>query len=108
MSTRPAPIFSQHEHDPELRDAIDRFVVRLGERVDALQDAESARKLPELQLLAEDLCQRAERLGYPLLASLARTVARACGDDKPQLAQEALVELTEVSRRIRLGHRGAA
>ena len=50
----------------------------------------------------------AARLGYPELEKIARTVRVACEETSKPGIQESLVELTEVARRIRLGHRGAA
>ena len=108
MSARLEPIYSLHEKNVELEEEIDRFVVSLGEAVDGLQDAESASDLDRLDDLATALAARASRLGYPALEQVAARVCGACqADDKPAV-QTALVALTEVSRRIRLGHRGAA
>ena len=108
MSSRLEPLYSLHEKNVELEDELDRFVVGLGEAVDQLQDAESASDLDQLDDLATALAARASRLGYPELEQVAQRVCGACqADDKPAV-QRTLVELTELSRRIRLGHRGAA
>jgi hypothetical protein len=40
-------------------------------------------------------------------SSWADAVALACNERNPQDARKALLELTEVSTRVRLGHRGA-
>ena len=43
-----------------------------------------------------------------VLLAISLTPAMAAEDDKPETLQEATVELTEISQRIRRGHRGAA
>ena len=108
MDVRLDPIYSLHEKSVELEEEIDRFVVGLAEAVDGLQDAESASDLDRLDDLATALAARASRLGYPALEQIAGRVGAACqADDKPAV-QGALVELTAIARRVRLGHRGAA
>ena len=107
MDKRQAPIFSSREDDPELREALDAFIVALAERVDSLQDAESGE---DWDALAPQINTRAEEaldLGFAPLAAVAREVHRACVEHKAEAVQAGLVELTEISRRIRLGHRGA-
>jgi hypothetical protein len=49
-----------------------------------------------------------DRLGYPGLALSATGVALASEDDRSDVLQEAVIELTEIAQRIRQGHRGAA
>lgn len=102
------PIFSSRENDLALGDAIDRFVISLAEEVDGLQDADLEDDLPALGELATQLGKRAETLGYGPLAEIASVVADACRDEKLEDAQAAMVELTDISSRIRRGHRGAA
>ncbi len=108
MGDRQTPIFSTREDEVELGEAIEAFVIELAERVDELQDAERAADLWRLFHLAERLGRASEGLGFTSLAQLARVVARACDEEKADLAQRTLIEITEISRRIRLGHRGAA
>jgi len=108
MAERRLPIYSTYEDEPELQDEISAFVIRLAERVDKLQDAEGAAEYGQLGPLASDLAAESERLGYVPLSDAAQDVSRACKEDKPEAAQEALLEVTELARRIRLGHRGAA
>lgn len=107
MSKRHTPIFSSREDDPDLREALDEFTISLAERVDVLQDAELAADLDGLGPLCASLAGEAERLGFAPLADAANRVACACSEDKADAAQEALIELTDVARRVRLGHRGA-
>ena len=102
------PIRSTQEDVVELADAIDRFVIGLAERIDAIQDAEIARKTSEVAELARTLSSEADRLGYPGMAVSAKGVAMAAEDDVDDELQETIVELTELARRIRQGHRGAA
>lgn len=102
-----AAIFSTRDDDPDLRDEIEAFTVGLAERVDVLQDAEMASNLGGLGPLCASLAADSEKLGFAPLAAAASRVVRACAEDKADAAQEALIELTDVSRRVRLGHRGA-
>jgi len=108
MNDRPKPIHSLYEDDVDLEDEIELFVIRLGESVDALQDAESAGDLDELDELATALSAQAAHLGYPDLDKEAQRVRTACEDSDKEAIQTALISLTNVARRIRLGHRGAA
>ncbi len=102
------PIYSTREDDPSAAQAIDLFVVSLAEQVDALQDADLERDLDALGDLAGKLAERAEDLGYAPLAKIATAVADACRDEKAEDAEAAMVDLTQISCRIRKGHRGAA
>jgi hypothetical protein len=108
MEDRRRPIYSLYEDDPDLEEEIDAFVVRLAEAVDQLQDAESVGDVDHLDDLATAMAGQAARLGFPDLEKEARRVRTACEEvDKPSI-QSALVALTDVARRIRQGHRGAA
>ncbi len=102
-----APLFSTRADEPEVVDRIDDFVVALAERIDALQDAQCNSDLPTLAELASRLATDAIALGFPLLGNGAAALDNACRDDKAEEAHQALVELTEMAHRIRLGHRGA-
>lgn len=108
MEDRLRPIYSLHEDDVELEDDIDRFVIGLAEAVDGLQDAENSGDHDLLEDLSTALAADAARLGYPDLDKVARRVRTSCQDGDKPAVQGSLVELTEVARRIRLGHRGAA
>jgi hypothetical protein len=94
--------------DDESLARLDTFVVSLGEAIDAIQDHEHAGRLDEAGKLAADLAQRAAGLGLPPLAHAAEAVVHACRDAVPRAARDAIVDLTDVVRRVRLGHRGAA
>ena len=102
------PIFSTREDDPSQSEAIYQFVISLAEEVDKLQDAELDDDLNTLGSLATRLGERAESLGYLPLSQVSSLVARACQDEKVDEVRAAMVELTEISGRIRRGHRGAA
>jgi hypothetical protein len=102
------PIYSKYEDDPQLQDEISDFVISLAELVDCLQDAQSVSDYDQLESLASDLATQGARLGYAELSDVSEQVCSACKDRDSETAQEWLMELTEVSRRIRLGHRGAA
>jgi hypothetical protein len=106
-NAKDAPILSRLADDPSVGDAIDAFVVRLAERVDALQDCELRGALGQLSEGAGALVAEAAELGFETLSQLARCIQEACGRDAAADARKALEELTEMARRIRLGHRGA-
>lgn len=108
MFERKPPIRSTQEDIIELAEDIDRFVVSLAERIDAIQDAELAEKLGEVASLARLLAQDADRLGYPGMAVSAKGVAHCAEDQQTDELQETVIELTELAQRIRQGHRGAA
>jgi hypothetical protein len=108
MTDRLKPIHSTLGDRSECHDAISDFVVGLGERVDSLQDAETRGELRLLEKLAGELGREASAFGYACLSEQTDRIRDACSRDKPELAQAALVELTELGTRIRLGHRGAA
>ena len=108
MFERKPPIRSTQEDVVELAEDIDRFVIGLAERIDAIQDAELAQKSGEVAALARVLAQDADRLGYPSMAMSAKGVAHAAEDAQLDELHETVVELTEIAQRIRQGHRGAA
>lgn len=108
MGKRDGPIFSTRADDPDIAESIDRYVIGLAERIDALQDAESRGDLARVGRLAAELGGEAEAVGFEALVAGAREVERACREEIPGEVHAGLVELTELSRRIRLGHRGAA
>jgi hypothetical protein len=84
---------------------LDAFVVALGENIDAIQDSEQAGLLDETAKRAADLARDARSLGLPQLATAAERVVVCCRDTDGVLAHAAIVELTDVVRRVRLGHR---
>jgi hypothetical protein len=106
---RPEPALrSSRENEPEVELQIDAFVVGLGETVDALQDAEAAGQLDALRVQAEALMTRTSELGYEMLAEAARQVRDACDDPNPETVHKAVEDFTELSKRVRRGHRSAA
>ena len=102
------PIRSTQEDVAELADELERFVIALAERIDAIQDAEMAACWPDVASLSRMLAKDADRLGYPGMAQSARSVAMSAEDNKTEALQDAIVELTELAQRIRRGHRGSA
>lgn len=102
------PIVSYFADDPELRPRIDEFVIGLGERIDALQDLESLGDWKQVQTGARALVRAAAELGYPIFALQAEMVEAACIAPNQALLRERLIGLTDLARRVRLGHRGAA
>lgn len=108
MSSPRKPIYSVLEEDPELQEPINDFVIGLAERIDGLQDLHSSGDFDRLGAGCLLMADEAERLGYPLMASVARVAAVACKENKADASEEALVEITELSQRIRQAHRGAA
>ena len=101
------PIYSPRADDPALSESLDRFVLTLTERVDDLQDAHSAGDASRLSQLALALATEAEPLGYAPLSRLAEVLASAAAEDKMEEARGHVIELTDLSQRIRMGHRGA-
>jgi len=108
MFERKPPIRSTQEDVAELAEDLDRFVIGLAERIDAIQDAELVEQCDEVSQLARTLGNDAERLGYPEMAQSAKSVAAAAADSKMDLLQESIITLTDLAQRIRRGHRGAA
>lgn len=104
----PKAIVSQRAQDPDWDEAIAAFVIRLGERVDAFQDAEAARDAETLHALAAQLHDDAHQLGYPPLAEAAARIHAACEDPAPDALRKAVLHLTELAQRVRRGHRSAA
>lgn len=104
------PIVSSLAGDGAHFERLERFVVALGERVDRLQDLESARDRKQIEAEARSLGYEASQLGYPALAEAAAAVERACADAAaapraPSPLRASVVALTHVARRVRLGHR---
>lgn len=108
MPSNIKPIYSMHEEDLEIQEEVNAFVVGLAERVDLLQDLHSLSDLGQLGELCGGIGDEAERLGYPLLAAVARAAAEACLEGKANACQDSLLEITELTQRIRQAHRGAA
>jgi hypothetical protein len=116
MGTRDedAPILSAMAGDPEVRERLEAFVLGLGERVDQLQDLESQRDWKALAAEARRLGNEALALGFAPLGEAGAAVEQACAlaqqryvSRSDPAVREALVALTDVARRVRLGHRGA-
>lgn len=107
MDDRPRPILSSLGEDAALAPAIEAFVVGLAERVDELQDCEAQGALARLAERAGELAADALRVGYGPLAEWAEAVRRCGAEHNGQDARKALLELTEVAYRVRLGHRGS-
>ncbi len=101
------PIHSALAEDPALQDAIEAFVVELAGRVDDLQDCEARADLPRLAELAKELVLASAKVGYDSLSRCAAAVRGSAREGMAEEARKALIELTEVAQRVRLGHRGA-
>ena len=108
MFERKPPIRSTQVDVAELAEDLERFVIGLAERVDAIQDAEMATSWSDVASLARTLGNDADRLGYPAMAQDAKSVAMAAEDAKTEVLQDAIIDLTDLAQRIRRGHRGAA
>ncbi len=102
------PIYSARDEDGDLQEEISDFVVGLAEQVDLLQDVEGNSDFTPLESMARTLASDSERFGFEALSQVALQLAEGCVENKPNLVQDTLVELTDIARRIRLGHRGAA
>ena len=90
-----------------MQEPIDAFVVGLAERVDDLQDCEARGDLAQLAELAGDLERAGTRVGYESVAACAASARAAASERNGEETHKALVELTELAQRVRLGHRGA-
>jgi hypothetical protein len=101
------PIFSSRADDPEISELIDEFMVGLAEEVDRLQDAEANGSLEELGDLTSALASKAEGLGFGVLAAAAADLQGCCQINQLEEARDAVIELTDIAKRIRMGHRGA-
>jgi HPt (histidine-containing phosphotransfer) domain-containing protein len=110
------PIVSPFVGDAEMQERLEAFVMALGERIDTLQDLELARDYKQREAQAVRVGREALPLGYPALAETCAEVEAAClrlraagvpvRKDAVAAVHETLVELTDVARRVRLGHRG--
>ena len=104
--TNGAPIRTLLFDDDSLA-RLDGFVVALGETIDAIQDNEHNGQLEEAAKRAADLARDARNFGLPPLAIAAELVVASCrGADATRIHAD-IVALTDVVRRVRLGHRGA-
>jgi len=103
----PGPIHSLLVEDEAL-EQLDAFVVALGERIDGIQEADRAGQWDEAGKYALELTTDAGRMGLPPLAEAAERVAASCRAGDFERAHRDIVELTDVVRRVRLGHRGGA
>ena len=101
------PILSSRSDESEVTEQIEGFVVCLAERVDDLQDAEFKGDLEELSSMARTLGTSALELGFDLLAASASDLERCCLSDSVEQVRETLIDLTEIAKRVRMGHRGA-
>ena len=101
------PILSSRSDELEIAKQIEDFVVGLAECVDDLQDAEFKGDLKELATTAHVLGTSANELGFDLLAASASDLERCCLSDSVDQVRETLIDLTEIAKRIRMGHRGA-
>jgi hypothetical protein len=108
VETRRKAVRSLREEDPEVEGSLDSFVIHLAEQIDQLQDAEQAGALDALSEQASAIGEEADRLGYPDFARVVQKICAACGEDEAFSVRDQLLQLTELTRCIRLGHRGAA
>ena len=103
-----APIYSSLGEDLEQQENVDRFVIGLAEAMDRIQDAQATQDLGEVASRCLRLARQAREHGYGTLADLADATLRASEEDKPQLVLDHLRLMTQISCRVRMGHRGAA
>ena len=107
-SEPPKPIASTRADDPDVEERIDPFVFALGDRIDGLQELELGGSFPALREEAQRFGAEAAELGYAPLASAADRIAAACDERNPESVHKTVVDLTDLSKRVRSGHRGAA
>ena len=104
----PKPIFSSYAADPDLEERIDAFVIQMGERIDLLQDIEMDGDLEQLRELSDRFASESHELGYEPLAQAAERIVASCLEQSPEAARKSLVDLTELSQRVRRGHSSSA
>jgi hypothetical protein len=102
------PIYSTHDEDLSMRDAIEGFVIGLAERIDDLQDAELQGNLKQVGELCTGLVAEASATGYPALVEAGELVLSAESSGGPKAVLKALFELTETVQRVRRGSRSAS
>ena len=108
MAPRSTPaIVSALADHPDYEERLQAFVLVLGERIDACQDAEAATDLGGLRRLTELLASEAKMLGYAPLERAALRVVAACDEGTPDTVRKATEELTVTANRVRKGHRGS-
>ena len=105
---RRRPTYSTLSNSPDLEESIHEFVVSLAEQVEMLQDDEMNSDFEALEERALVLSTLADSMGYPEFARSALKVSEACSEELKSTIQKGLIELTELARSIRLGHRGAS
>ena len=105
---RRRPTYSTLSNSPDLEESIHEFVVSLAEQVDMLQDDETSSDFEALEERASVLSTLADSMGYPEFARAALKVSAACSEEFTDTVQKGLLELTDLARSIRLGHRGAS
>lgn len=103
-----APIYSSIGDEVEQQKDVDGFVIGLAEAMDRIQDAQATSDLDEVASRCLRLAKQARNHGYDTLADLADAALRASEEDKPQVVHAHLRLMTQISYRVRLGHRGAA
>jgi len=104
----PKPIVSTRNDDPDVEERIDAFVFALGDRIDGLQELELGGRFEPLREEALAFGAESAELGYEPLSAAASRVAAACQERNPESVHKSVVDLTELSKRVRSGHRGAA
>ena len=108
MSQAPQPIRSQREHDTEVEEALEAFILGLGGHLDDLQEAVLAQDWAQLTKLALDLSRAADELGYPSLQETLMQTVGAAGRANGEEARKSVADLTELVQRVRRGHHSAA
>ena len=90
--------------DEQLLEELGRFLLDLGEQIDMVQEAHRLDQLDEAAERALFLADQADRFGLPPLVAAAQQVADACRRNELDESHKAILALTDVVARIRLGH----
>jgi hypothetical protein len=106
-SSRPRPIFSSLAEDPAKQDSIERFVLALSAHIDDLQEADVQGDFQRVVELAAGLGDTSVSNGYEILSRCCMGVRTAAEAQSAEELRKALIELTEIAHRIRLGYRGS-
>jgi hypothetical protein len=102
------PIYSSRGNDPSVSEIVDQFVIGLGERIDHLQDADSAQDFDQIAILGSALVEDARQAGFAELAGIASALEEVSTWRDAESTHARLVELTGIVYRVRLGHMGTA
>jgi PAS domain S-box-containing protein len=96
----PVPVISRLASNARLRPTIEKFVARLGEKLDAMQASYEARDFEELARLGHWLKGGAGTVGLDAFTEPAQTLEQLAREGREDQIEVTLAELRELARRI--------